>query len=241
MNYIEELLLRQAAAFAALLSGGETDTDTREDGGAQLPAETGRMAKWNRRLEARSARRRAETMLTRARREDSAGGLDGTEEGFDGEEAAFDAAIERGSGWRRGAEGWTTITAAREAEKPAHSAARSGGAGGTETEPTRARGTARSAGDFFSRTNADLRRERAAFNETVTRGGGGSDGTAAGEAGWRDAETAGRPAGGGPWSGAEEEAARQAWPGSSGGTDAGTLSRAFQRDARRYDGGYPLY
>lgn len=196
MNYIEELLRRQAAVFAALLRGGEETDLTREradgptgvDGwneGREFPAGNG-MAEWNRRLAERSARAYGETALT--------AGMPQT-----AETAETQAML-----WSRAADGAARRKSA--AETPA--GAEAGEADGWES-------SGGGSGMFAGNGRRTWRDGNAHAHA----------GTAPGDSGTEDAAGAG-------W-GCSVRAARDA--------SAEELSREFERDARRYDGGYPLY
>lgn len=200
MNYIEELLRRQAAVFAALLRGGEETDLTREqadgpadvDGrneGRELPAGKG-MAEWNRRLAERSVRAYGETAL--------AAGMPQTAETTETQ------AMLR----RRAADG-----AAR--RKPTAEALESVLTGAEADEVD---GWERTGGGLGMLAGAG-RTRRKGGNAPIRAGAAPGDGgtEAAAWAGW----------------GRSARAARDA--------SAEELSREFERDARRYDGGYPLY
>lgn len=195
MNYIEELLRRQAAAFAALLRGGEETEPARErtDGAGSRSEErsfsagTG-MTEWNRRLAERSARAYSETAL--------AAGMPQTAE--------------------------TTETQAMLRRRAAPGAAR--------REPTAEAlesiltGAEADEVDGWERTGGGLgmlagagRTRRKGGNAPIRAGAAPGDGGTEDAAGW----------------GRSVRAARDA--------SAEELSREFERDARRYDGGYPLY
>ena len=196
MNYIEELLRRQAAAFAALLRGGEETEPARErtdgsdggsgrSGGREFPAGTG-MAEWNRRLAERSARAYSETELTT--------GMPQTAETTETQ------AMLR----RRAADG----AARRKSAAQTPAGAEAGEADGLESS-----------------------------------GGGSGMFTGNGRRTWRDGNAYAR-AGAAPGDGGTEAAAGAGWGRSARAArdaSAEELSREFERDARRYDGGYPLY
>ena len=192
MNYIEELLRRQAAAFAALLRGGEETEPARErtdgsdggsgrSGGREFPAGTG-MAEWNRRLAERSARAYGETAQTA-----------GTTE-------------ERTLLRRRAAAG-----AARRELKAETIGGILAGAEADEVD-----GWERTGGGLGMLAGAG-RTRRKGGNAPIRAGAAPGDGGTEDAAGW----------------GRSVRAARDA--------SAEELSREFERDARRYDGGYPLY
>lgn len=195
MNYIEELLRRQAAAFAALLRGGEETEPARErtDGAGSRSEErsfsagTG-MAEWNRRLAERSARAYSETALTTGMPQVA--------------ETAETQAMLR----RRAADG----AAHREptAEAPAVVL--------TGAEADEADGWERTGGGLGMLAGAG-RTRRKGGNAPIRAGAALGDGGTEDAAGW----------------GRSVRAARDA--------SAEELSREFERDARRYDGGYPLY
>ena len=196
MNYIEELLRRQAAVFAALLRGGEETDLTREraDGPAGVDGRSGErevsagtgMAEWNRRLAEWSVRAYGETAL--------AAGMPQT-----AETAGTQAMLRR----------WAADGAARRksaAQTPA--GAEAGEADGLESS-----------------------------------GGGSGMFTGNGRRTWRDGNAYAR-AGTAPGDGGTEAAAGAGWGRSARAArdaSAEELSREFERDARRYDGGYPLY
>lgn len=200
MNYIEELLRRQAAAFAALLRGGEETEPAREQtdgpdgaggrsGEREVSAGTG-MAEWNRRLAERSARAYSETELT--------------------------------TGMPQVAEtaGTQTMLRGRAADGAAHREPTAETLEGvlTGAEADEADGLESSGGGLGTLAGA---------GRTLRKGGNAPirAGTAPGDGGMEDAAGAG-------W----ERSVRGAR-----GVSAEALSRAFERDARRYDGGYPLY
>lgn len=193
MNYIEELLRRQAAAFAALLRGGEETESARErtDGAGSRSEErsfsagTG-MTEWNRRLAERSARAYSETELTTGMPQVA--------------EMAGTQAMLR----RRAADG----AARRKSTAQTPAGAEAGEADGLESSGG-GPGTLAGAG----------RTRRKGGNAPIRAGAAPGDGgtEAAAGAGW----------------GRSVRAARDA--------SAEELSREFERDARRYDGGYPLY
>lgn len=195
MNYIEELLRRQAAVFAALLRGGEETESARErtDGAGSRSEErsfsagTG-MAEWNRRLAERSARAYSETAL--------AAGMPQV-----AETAGTQAMLRR-----RAADG----AARREptAEAPAVVL--------TGAEADEADGWERTGGGSGMLDGAG-RTRRKGGNAPIRAGAALGDGGTEDAAGW----------------GRSVRAARDA--------SAEELSREFERDARRYDGGYPLY
>ena len=197
MNYIEELLRRQAAAFAALLRGEEETEPARErtDGAGSRSEErsfsagTG-MAEWNRRLAARSARAYGETAQT--------------------------------AGMPQLAE--TAETQAMLRRRAADGAAR--------REPT-----AEALESVLTGAEAD---EVDGWERT---GGGSGMFTGNGRRIWRDGNAYAR-AGTAPGDGGTEAAAGAGWGRSARAArdaSAEELSREFERDARRYDGGYPLY
>lgn len=196
MNYIEELLQRQAAVFAALLRGGEETDLTREraDGPAGVDGRSGErevsagtgMAEWNRRLAERSVRAYGETAL--------AAGMPQTAE--------------------------TTETQAMLRRRAADSAARRKSAAQT---PAGA--------------------EAGEADGLESSGGGSGMFAGNGRRTWRDGNAYAR-AGTAPGDGGTETAAGAGWGRSAraaGNASAEELSREFERDARRYDGGYPLY
>lgn len=198
MNYIEELLRRQAAAFAALLRGEEETEPARErtdgpdgasgqSGEREFPAGTG-MAEWNRRLAARSARAYGETAQTAGMPQLA--------------ETAGTQTMLRG----RAADG----AAHREptAEAPAVVL--------TGAEADEADGWERTGGGSGMLDGAG-RTRRKGGNAPIRAGAAPGDGGTEDAAGW----------------GRSVRGAR--------GVSAEALSRAFERDARRYDGGYPLY
>lgn len=200
MNYIEELLRRQAAAFAALLRGGEETEPARErtdgsdggsgrSGGREFPAGTG-MAEWNRRLAERSARAYGETAL--------AAGMPQM-----AETAGTQAMLRR-----RAADG----AARREPTAEALESVLTG------AEADEVDGWERTGGGLGMLAGAG-RTRRKGGNAPIRAGAAPGDGgtEAAAGAGW----------------GRSARAARDA--------SAEELSREFERDARRYDGGYPLY
>lgn len=200
MNYIEELLRRQAAVFAALLRGGEETDLTREraDGPAGVDGRSGErevsagtgMAEWNRRLAERSVRAYGETAL----------------------EAGMPQTAE------------TTETQAMLRRRAADGAAR--------REPT-----AETLEGVLTGAEAD---EADGWERS-----GGGPGTLAGVGRTRRRDgNAPVRAGTAPGDGGAEDAAGAGWERSvraAGNASAEALSRAFERDARRYDGGYPLY
>lgn len=198
MNYIEELLRRQAAVFAALLRGGEETDLTREqadgpagvDGrneGRELPAGKG-MAEWNRRLAERSVRAYGETAL--------AAGMPQTAETTETQ------AMLR----RRAADG----AARREPTAEALESVLTG------AEADEVDGWERTGGGLGMLAGAG-RTRRKGGNAPIRAGAAPGDGGTEDAAGW----------------GRSVRAARDA--------SAEELSREFERDARRYDGGYPLY
>lgn len=195
MNYIEELLRRQAAAFAALLRGGEETESARErtDGAGSRSEErsfsagTG-MAEWNRRLAERSARAYSETAL--------AAGMPQV-----AETAGTQAMLRR-----RAADG----AARREPTAEALESILTG------AEADEADGWERTGGGLGMLAGAG-RTRRKGGNAPIRAGTAPGDGGTEDAAGW----------------GRSVRAARDA--------SAEALSRAFERDARRYDGGYPLY
>lgn len=196
MNYIEELLRRQAAVFAALLRGGEETEPAREqtDGPAGVDGRSGErevsagtgMAEWNRRLAERSVRAYGETAL--------AAGMPQTAETTETQ------AMLR----RRAADG----AARRKSAAQTPAGAEAGEADGLESS-----------------------------------GGGSGMFAGNGRRTWRDGNAYAR-AGTAPGDGGTEAAAGAGWGRSAraaGNASAEELSREFERDARRYDGGYPLY
>lgn len=196
MNYIEELLRRQAAVFAALLRGGEETDLTREqadgpagvDGrneGRELPAGKG-MAEWNRRLAERSVRAYGETALAAGMPQEA--------------ETAGTQAMLR----RRAADG----AARRKSAAQTPAGAEAGEADGLESSG--------GGSGMFAGNGRRTWRDGNAYARAGTAPGDGGTEAAAG-AGW----------------GRSARAARDA--------SAEELSREFERDARRYDGGYPLY
>lgn len=193
MNYIEELLRRQAAAFAALLRGGEETEPARErtDGAGSRSEErsfsagTG-MTEWNRRLAERSARAYSETALTTGMPQVA--------------ETAGTQAMLR----RRAADG----AARRKSAAQTPAGAEAGEADGLESSG--------GGSGMFAGNGRRTWRDGNAYARAGTAPGDGGTETAAG-AGW----------------GRSVRAARDA--------SAEELSREFERDARRYDGGYPLY
>ena len=195
MNYIEELLRRQAAAFAALLRGGEETEPARErtDGAGSRSEErsfsagTG-MAEWNRRLAERSARAYSETELTTGMPQVA--------------ETAGTQAMLR----RRAADG----AARREPTAEALESVLTG------AEADEADGWERTGGGLGMLAGAG-RTRRKGGNAPIRAGAAPGDGGTEDAAGW----------------GRSVRAARDA--------SAEELSREFERDARRYDGGYPLY
>lgn len=193
MNYIEEELRRQAAAFAALLGGGGTDrekntaektadrerTQAAEDGGDGVlrvcPAvqmlrrdPAGEMAEWNQALQRRSAQsfRQAANVL----------GLTETE---------LEATVAERNQTERTDQKW--MGSRRMARDEDRAAAERAAAGGGDT----VRRVRRTTGDSGEKMDF---RDSAQMVLVVDEG-----------------------------------------------LSAGKLSRTFQRDARRYDGGYPLY
>lgn len=197
MNYIEELLRRQAAVFAALLRGGEETEPARErtDGAGSRSEErsfsagTG-MTEWNRRLAERSARAYSETELTTGMPQVA--------------ETAGTQAMLR----RRAADG----AARREPTAEALESVLTG------AEADEVDGWERTGGGLGMLAGAG-RTRRKGGNAPIRAGAAPGDGgtEAAAGAGW----------------GRSARAARDA--------SAEELSREFERDARRYDGGYPLY
>lgn len=195
MNYIEELLRRQAAAFAALLRGGEETEPARErtdgaggrSGGREFPAGTG-MAEWNRRLAERSARAYSETELTTGMPQVA--------------KTAGTQAMLR----RRAADG----AARREPTAEALESVLTG------AEADEVDGWERTGGGLGMLAGAG-RTRRKGGNAPIRAGAAPGDGGTEDAAGW----------------GRSVRAARDA--------SAEELSREFERDARRYDGGYPLY
>lgn len=195
MNYIEELLRRQAAAFAALLRGGEETEPARErtDGAGSRSEErsfsagTG-MAEWNRRLAERSARAYSETELTTGMPQVA--------------ETAGTQAMLR----RRAADG----AARREPTAEALESVLTG------AEADEVDGWERTGGGLGMLAGAG-RTRRKGGNAPIRAGAASGDGGTEDAAGW----------------GRSVRAARDA--------SAEELSREFERDARRYDGGYPLY
>ena len=195
MNYIEELLRRQAAAFAALLRGGEETESARErtDGAGSRSEErsfsagTG-MTEWNRRLAERSARAYSETELTTGMPQVA--------------ETAGTQAMLR----RRAADG----AARREPTAEALESVLTG------AEADEVDGWERTGGGSGILAGAG-RTRRKGGNAPIRAG------AAPGDGGTEDADGWGRSV----------RAARDA--------SAEELSREFERDARRYDGGYPLY
>ena len=198
MNYIEELLRRQAAVFAALLRGGEETDLTREraDGPAGVDGRSGErevsagtgMAEWNRRLAERSARAYSETALTTGMPQVA--------------ETAETQAMLR----RRAADG----AARREPTAEALESILTG------AEADEADGWERTGGGLGMLAGAG-RTRRKGGNAPIRAGASPGDGGTEDAAGW----------------GRSARAARDA--------SAEELSREFERDARRYDGGYPLY
>ena len=195
MNYIEELLRRQAAAFAALLRGGEETEPARErtDGAGSRSEErsfsagTG-MTEWNRRLAERSARAYSETAL--------AAGMPQV-----AEMAGTQAMLRR-----RAADG----AARREPTAEALESVLTG------AEADEVDGWERTGGGLGMLAGAG-RTRRKGGNAPIRAGAALGDGGTEAAAGW----------------GRSVRAARDA--------SAEELSREFERDARRYDGGYPLY
>ena len=195
MNYIEELLRRQAAAFAALLRGGEETEPARErtDGAGSRSEErsfsagTG-MTEWNRRLAERSVRAYGETAL--------AAGMPQV-----AETAGTQAMLRR-----RAADG----AARREPTAEAPAVVLIG------AEADEADGWERTGGGSGMLDGAG-RTRRKGGNAPIRAGAAPGDGGTEDAAGW----------------GRSVRAARDA--------SAEELSREFERDARRYDGGYPLY
>lgn len=198
MNYIEELLRRQAAAFAALLRGGEETESAREQtdgpdgaggrsGEREVSAGTG-MAEWNRRLAERSARAYSETELTTGMPQVA--------------ETAETQAMLR----RRAADGAVRREPTAEALESVL----------TGTEADEADGWERTVGGLGMLAGAG-RTWRKGGNAPIRAGAAPGDGGTEDAAGW----------------GRSVRAARDA--------SAEELSREFERDARRYDGGYPLY
>lgn len=200
MNYIEELLRRQAAAFAALLRGGEetdltqeqadglADVDGRNEG-RELPAGKG-MAEWNRRLAERSARAYGETAL--------AAGMPQV-----AETAGTQAMLRR-----RAADGAARREPTAEALESVLTGAEADEANGWER-------TGGGPGTLAGAGQTQRRDGNAPVRAGTVPGDGGTE--AAAGADWERSVRAARDAS------AEE------------------LSREFERDARRYDGGYPLY
>lgn len=195
MNYIEELLRRQAAAFAALLRGGEETEPARErtDGAGSRSEErsfsagTG-MTEWNRRLAERSVRAYGETAL--------AAGMPQV-----AETAGTQAMLRR-----RAADG----AARREPTAEALESVLTG------AEADEVDGWERTGGGLGMLAGAG-RTRRKGGNAPIRAGAALGDGGTEDAAGW----------------GRSVRAARDA--------SAEELSREFERDARRYDGGYPLY
>lgn len=195
MNYIEELLRRQAAAFAALLRGGEETESARErtDGAGSRSEErsfsagTG-MTEWNRRLAERSAWAYSETELTTGMPQVA--------------ETAGTQAMLR----RRAADG----AARREPTAEALESILTG------AEADEVDGWERTGGGLGMLAGAG-RTRRKGGNAPIRAGAALGDGGTEDAAGW----------------GRSVRAARDA--------SAEELSREFERDARRYDGGYPLY
>lgn len=195
MNYIEELLRRQAAAFAALLRGGEETEPARErtDGAGSRSEErsfsagTG-MTEWNRRLAERSVRAYGETAL--------AAGMPQV-----AETAGTQAMLRR-----RAADG----AARREPTAEALESILTG------AEADEADGWERTGGGLGMLAGVG-RTRRKGGNAPIRAGAAPGDGGTEDGAGW----------------GRSVRAARDA--------SAEELSREFERDARRYDGGYPLY
>lgn len=195
MNYIEELLRRQAAAFAALLRGGEETEPARErtDGAGSRSEErsfsagTG-MTEWNRRLAERSARAYSETELTTGMPQVA--------------ETAGTQAMLR----RRAADGAVRREPTAEALESVL----------TGAEADEADGWERTGGGLGMLAGAGQTQRRDG-NAPVRAGTVPGDGGTEDAAGW----------------GRSVRAARDA--------SAEELSREFERDARRYDGGYPLY
>ena len=198
MNYIEELLRRQAAAFAALLRGGEETNLTREraDGPAGVDGRSGErevsagtgMAEWNRRLAERSARAYSETELTTGMPQVA--------------ETAGTQAMLR----RRAADGGARREPTAEALESVL----------TGAEADEVDGWERTGGGLGMLAGAG-RTRRKGGNAPIRAGAALGDGGTEDAAGW----------------GRSVRAARDA--------SAEELSREFERDARRYDGGYPLY
>ncbi len=195
MNYIEELLRRQAAAFAALLRGGEETEPARErtDGAGSRSEErsfsagTG-MTEWNRRLAERSARAYSETELTTGMPQVA--------------ETARTQAMLR----RRAADGAVRREPTAEALESVL----------TGAEADEVDGWERTGGGLGMLAGVE-RTRRKGGNAPIRAGAAPGDGGAEDAAGW----------------GRSVRAARDA--------SAEELSREFERDARRYDGGYPLY
>lgn len=195
MNYIEELLRRQAAAFAALLRGGEETEPARErtDGAGSRSEErsfsagTG-MTEWNRRLAERSVRAYRETAL--------AAGMPQV-----AKTAGTQAMLRR-----RAADG----AARREPTAEALESVLTG------AEADEVDGWERTGGGLGMLAGAG-RTRRKGGNAPIRAGAAPGDGGTEDAAGW----------------GRSVRAARDA--------SAEELSREFERDARRYDGGYPLY
>ena len=195
MNYIEELLRRQAAAFAALLRGGEETEPARErtDGAGSRSEErsfsagTG-MTEWNRRLAERSARAYSETELTTGMPQVA--------------EMAGTQAMLR----RRAADGAARREPTAEALESVLTGAEADEADGWERT-----------GGWLGMLAGAGRTRRKGGNAPIRAGAAPGDGGTEDAAGW----------------GRSVRAARDA--------SAEELSREFERDARRYDGGYPLY
>lgn len=191
MNYIEEELRRQAAAFAALLSGGtdrEKDTAEKDTDRGRMQAAEG---------EGDSALRRRPPAQTLKR----------------------DPAEEMAE--------WNRLLRRRSAQT-FHQAANALGLIETEVEAAVAESTQAA---WTSRQRAGVRmgwdENRVAAVQTET---GGAD----------TVRKMGRIAGDGGAERSFRDSAETVFM-VAGGMSAGELSRTFQRDARRYDGGYPLY
>lgn len=193
MNFIEEELRRQAAAFAALLGGG---TD-REKGTAEKDTDRGRMQETEGAGDGTLRRCSAAQTLK----------WDST-----GEMAEWNRMLRRRStqSFRQAA----NSLGLTETELEATATER------TQTERT---GPERTGARRMSRdeNRASAGRTEAGGNADTIRRMGRIAGNGGTERNFRDsAETVSVV---------------------DGGMSAGELSRTFQRDARRYDGGYPLY
>ncbi|MEA4941373.1 hypothetical protein SDC9_99528 [bioreactor metagenome] len=191
MNYIEEELRRQAAAFAALLGGGTV----REKDTAEKDADRGRMQAAE--SEGDSALRRCPSAQTLKR--DPAEGM---------------------AEWNR--------MLRRRSAQTFRQAANALGLTDTEVEAAAAERTQSArTGQEQAGARMGWDENRAAAIQTETSG----------------ADTVrkmGRIAGDGGAERSFRDFAETVFM-VDGGMSAGELSRTFQRDARRYDGGYPLY